>query len=116
MLVSRRSRSRVGTRYNSRGIDANGNVSNFVETEQILVVVHESGDHDLFAHVQVRGSVPCFWEQYYSKLKVNSDLDLSVRACKKHIDYLKHQYKNLHILNLMSNTISAENELITKFE
>ena len=32
-LLSRRSSRRAGTRYNSRGIDDDGNVSNFVETE-----------------------------------------------------------------------------------
>jgi hypothetical protein len=32
-LLSRRSSRRAGTRYNSRGIDDDGNVSNYVETE-----------------------------------------------------------------------------------
>lgn len=35
LLVSRRSRLRQGTRYTRRGIDASGNVANFVETEQV---------------------------------------------------------------------------------
>jgi hypothetical protein len=34
-LISRRNRYRLGTRFKSRGIDDNGNVSNFVETEQV---------------------------------------------------------------------------------
>ncbi len=34
-LISRRNRFRLGTRFKSRGIDDNGNVSNFVETEQV---------------------------------------------------------------------------------
>lgn len=32
-LISRRSSKRAGTRYNSRGIDDEGNVSNYCETE-----------------------------------------------------------------------------------
>ena len=36
ILVSRRSCFRAGTRYNIRGIDAEGHVANFVETEQIV--------------------------------------------------------------------------------
>lgn len=35
LFVSRRSKFRQGTRYEMRGIDASGNVANFVETEQV---------------------------------------------------------------------------------
>ena len=35
-LISRRSRMRQGPRYVKRGVDENGDVANFVETEQIL--------------------------------------------------------------------------------
>jgi hypothetical protein len=45
-------------RYNSRGIDDDGNVANFVETEQILSV-----DKYTLSFIQIRGSVPVFWEQ-----------------------------------------------------
>ena len=37
LLIARRSRNRVGTRYYHRGMDDTGNVANFVETEQIVV-------------------------------------------------------------------------------
>ena len=50
----------IGTRYNSRGIDDEGNVSNFVETEQ-LVIVDEVGARTSF--VQTRGSIPVYWRQ-----------------------------------------------------
>ena len=72
-LISRRGVGRVGTRYFSRGIDQQGNVSNFVETEQILYThtAPPSGaggaanrlDGNLHAHVQIRGSIPVFWQQ-----------------------------------------------------
>lgn len=35
-IVSRRSRNRHGPRFLKRGIDQNGNVANFVETEMII--------------------------------------------------------------------------------
>jgi hypothetical protein len=35
-LLSRRSRHMVGTRFFARGANLNGNVANFVETEQIV--------------------------------------------------------------------------------
>lgn len=36
MIIARKEVGRLGSRFFSRGIDKNGNVSNFVETEQIL--------------------------------------------------------------------------------
>jgi hypothetical protein len=68
-LISRRSRYRAGTRYFSRGIDKDGNVSNFVETEQLVVYDEDVargydflGQHQL-SFVQTRGSIPLFWAQ-----------------------------------------------------
>ena len=68
-LISRRSRYRAGTRYFRRGIDQEGHVANFVETEQLLLVddpktsdLHSSDDFSIkMSFVQVRGSVPVFW-------------------------------------------------------
>ncbi|XP_017279824.1 phosphatidylinositide phosphatase SAC2 [Kryptolebias marmoratus] len=57
-LISRRSRHRAGMRYKRRGVDKDGHVANFVETEQ-LIHVHS---HTL-SFVQTRGSVPVFWSQ-----------------------------------------------------
>lgn len=67
-LMTRRSRHRPGTRYFSRGIDAQGHVSNFVETEQIVLYDGEStgqqvvGEVEL-SFVQTRGSIPVYWAQ-----------------------------------------------------
>lgn len=36
-VLSRRSRHRAGTRYKRRGVDAEGNCANYVETEQVSV-------------------------------------------------------------------------------
>ena len=40
MLISRRSRFRAGTRYKRRGVDDDGHVANYVETEQIVTLLH----------------------------------------------------------------------------
>ncbi|GAN04253.1 conserved hypothetical protein [Mucor ambiguus] len=68
-LITRRSRHRPGTRYFSRGIDAQGHVSNFVETEQIVLYDGVSttsqqvvGEVEL-SFVQTRGSIPVYWAQ-----------------------------------------------------
>ena len=50
LLISRRSLRKTGTRFYSRGVDDEGNVANFTETEQIAFV----GDL-VFMHLQIRG-------------------------------------------------------------
>lgn len=52
IVMSRRSCHRAGTRYNIRGIDADGQTANFVETEQIV----EYGNSRC-SYVQVRASI-----------------------------------------------------------
>jgi hypothetical protein len=58
ILIARRSRKRAGVRFCRRGIDAEGNVANFVETEQIVQV-----DRLVSSFVCIRGSIPLFWKQ-----------------------------------------------------
>jgi phosphatidylinositol-bisphosphatase len=58
VLLSRVSCERAGTRFNVRGVDDEGHVANFVETEQL--VYH---DNAYTSFVQVRGTLPVFWNQ-----------------------------------------------------
>jgi hypothetical protein len=81
-LISRRSRHRVGTRFFSRGIDANGNVSNFNETEQLLLIPSIAGQKWM-SYVQTRGSIPVFWAEvmdlkYKPKLRIFGQIDKAV--------------------------------------
>jgi hypothetical protein len=57
-VISRRSRFRTGTRYKRRGVDEEGCVANYVETEQ-LVLYHTYA----LSFVQLRGSIPLYWSQ-----------------------------------------------------
>ena len=57
-MISRRSSKKAGTRFYARGIDDEGNVANFVETEQIIDL-----DSLVFTHLQIRGSIPAFFAQ-----------------------------------------------------
>lgn len=59
-LITRRMHNRVGTKHISRGIDDLGFVANQCETEQILTIPNKGIQ---MSHVQIRGSVPCFWDQ-----------------------------------------------------
>ncbi|XP_053401252.1 phosphatidylinositol-3-phosphatase SAC1-like [Mercenaria mercenaria] len=58
ILISRRCVYRAGTRFNVRGLDMEGQVANFVETEQILQY-----DGTCCSYVQTRGSIPLHWTQ-----------------------------------------------------
>ena len=85
-LISRRSRFRAGTRYFRRGIDHDGHVANFNETEQIAIVPSHADPNEAattLSFVQIRGSVPVFWAeinnlQYRPDLQI-MDLQDSVR-------------------------------------
>jgi len=77
ILIARRRWRQGGTRYKARGIDHDGNVANHTEIEQ-LVFHHEAhivpkpfptnpnakilATTKVYSQVQVRGSIPIFWE------------------------------------------------------
>lgn len=86
-LISRRSRFRAGTRYFKRGIDHEGHVANYNETEQIVIVDAPDGEDAAarMSFVQIRGSIPIFWAEvnnlrYVPDLQI-MDLQNTVRLC-----------------------------------
>ena len=48
----------ISVRFEVRGVNDDGHVANFVETEQLI-----SLESSCSSFVQIRGSVPLFWEQ-----------------------------------------------------
>ncbi|WEW60113.1 Inositol-1,4,5-trisphosphate 5-phosphatase 1 [Emydomyces testavorans] len=116
-LISRLSSRRAGTRFNSRGIDDDGQVSNFVETETILWI--PSGI--TFSYTQVRGSVPIFWEQTpglipgQQKIQVTRSVGATQHAFDKHFESLQLDYGATHVINLLSETKPGEVELSERF-
>ncbi|XP_063047769.1 phosphatidylinositide phosphatase SAC2 isoform X2 [Engraulis encrasicolus] len=99
-LISRRSRHRAGMRYKRRGVDTDGHVANYVETEQ-LIHVHS---HTL-SFVQTRGSVPIFWSQsgyrYNPRPRLEKDEKETVPYFAAHFEQQLSIYKKLVILNLV---------------
>ncbi|KAL1697459.1 SacI homology domain-containing protein [Schizophyllum commune] len=114
-LISRRSRYRAGTRYFRRGIDSEGHVANFVESEQILLAKNEQeggipgspfiGAHDFddgwrdpfsdptyakLSFVQIRGSIPLFWAEIntlrYKPDLVVMQLEETMGVLREHLD------------------------------
>lgn len=125
LLITRRSRHRTGTRYFSRGLDEQGHVSNFNETEQVLVLndpdsgsvggfgssngaVGGAGGRDIqiLAYVQTRGSVPVFWAEV-NKLKYTPEVqirgvDSAVDAAKQHFAEQVDTYGENYLVNLVN--------------
>ncbi|KAG0124192.1 putative phosphoinositide phosphatase (Sac1) [Tuber indicum] len=134
-LITRKSRHRAGTRYFTRGIDESGNVANFNETEQIIVIGDSAGglagydsssissgskeQVQVFSYVQTRGSVPVYWSEVINlrpipELKVRS-VDLALIAAKKHFDEQIKLYGDNYLINLV-NQSGREEEVKTAYE
>ncbi|KIP01492.1 hypothetical protein PHLGIDRAFT_113019 [Phlebiopsis gigantea 11061_1 CR5-6] len=112
-LTSRRSRYRAGTRYFRRGIDHQGHVANFVETEQVLLVDQPSVDGASeeasvqLSFVQVRGSIPLFWAEV-NTLRYKPDLQImslqdTLDAAKKHFDEQVSEYGQESLVSLVNH-------------
>ena len=113
ILISRRSQNYAGTRYNTRGIDDNGNVANFCETEQILV----RGDY-LFSFCQLRGSAPVFFEQLgiTGYTDITRGKHFSKEAFSKHLEEINQDFPLVYFVNLLNQTKSGEAPIIAEFE
>ncbi|OCH92145.1 hypothetical protein OBBRIDRAFT_824865 [Obba rivulosa] len=105
-LISRLGWKRSGTRFNTRGVDDDGNCANFVETETLF-----STEQNCFSYVQVRGSVPLFWEQqglqtFGQRIQITRP-QASQPAFDRHFMHLIEEYGSVHAINLLG---SKENE------
>lgn len=117
ILITRRSRHRTGTRYMTRGIDEEGHVANFNETEQTIILndVGSQGfnskpvggsETQVLSYVQTRGSVPLYWAEintlkYTPKLQIRS-VESAVPAAKKHFDEQIKLYGENYMVNLVN--------------
>ena len=127
-LITRRSRFRGGTRYFSRGIDEQGHVSNYNETEQIVLLNDTSDrptgyaggqgmqngkigdssptDTQIMSYVQTRGSVPVFWAEindlhYTPKLQIRG-VESAAGAARKHFNEQISLYGENYLVNLVN--------------
>jgi endonuclease/exonuclease/phosphatase family metal-dependent hydrolase len=114
-VISRLSCRRAGTRFNARGIDDDGNVANFVETETIFCT-----DVLCFSYVQCRGSVPLFWEQAngipsQQKVTISRSAEATQPAFDKHFEALQRAYGDVVVVNLLSTKV-AETSLTRQYD
>lgn len=116
-LISRLSCRRAGTRFNSRGIDDDGNVANFVETETVF----STPTGLCFSYAQVRGSVPIFWEQTagllpgQQKISITRSEEATQPAFDKHLENLEYSYGAVHVVNLLSMDKPQEVDLTRRY-
>lgn len=116
-LMSRLSSRRAGTRFNARGLDDEGNVANFVETETVFW----SPSGVCFSYTQIRGSVPVFWEQTpgllpgQQKIQVTRSPEATQPAFDRHFERLEVSYGMVHVLNLLSESKPGEVELTNQY-
>lgn len=100
VLISRRSRLRIGARYLRRGIDDDANCANWVETEQLLVT-----SKYILSYVIVRGSLPIFFQQSPYKLKPTPRVLRGAEATRKvfntHFDRIENHYGSITAVNLV---------------
>lgn len=112
-IISKQSWKRAGTRFLSRGMDDDGNVANFVETEFVMY-----SKEFCYAFVIIRGSVPCFWEQDTAlinpKVTVNRSVEATQPVFDSHFGRVCSKYGPVNIVNLLS-TKSSEIELTKRY-
>ncbi|XP_038068344.1 phosphatidylinositol-3-phosphatase SAC1-like [Patiria miniata] len=102
ILISRRSCFRAGTRYYMRGLDTEGHVANFVETEQIVQCNGWRG-----SFVQTRGSIPLYWSQrpnikYKPKILISQALN-HMDGFMRHLDSQVVSYGDQVLVNLIDH-------------
>ncbi|XP_038254874.1 synaptojanin-1 isoform X12 [Dermochelys coriacea] len=100
-LISRLSCERAGTRFNVRGTNDDGHVANFVETEQVIFL-----DDSVSSFIQIRGSVPLFWEQPglqvgSHRVRMSRGFEANAPAFDRHFRTLKNVYGKQIIVNLL---------------
>ncbi|KAF7992176.1 hypothetical protein HCN44_001501 [Aphidius gifuensis] len=110
VVVSRLSCERAGTRFNVRGSNDDGNVANFVETEQIIYL-----DNEVTSYIQTRGSVPLFWEQPgvqvgSHKVKISRGFETASPVFDRHLSMIKKLYGQQVIVNLLGSSLIGSKE------
>mgnify|MGYP001190028272 CR=1 FL=1 len=112
-IISRRQAARAGTRYKRRGVDEDGKVANYVETEQIILY-HTYA----LSFVQIRGSKPVFWSQPGYKYRPPPRIDRSesenLEAFNKHFREQMDVHGPVHCVSLV-NRVGREKILSDVF-
>lgn len=112
-VYTRIGKKKAGTRFISRGLDDEGNVSIFAETEIII-----SSDNFKFSYIILRGSVPVFWEQQGVQIgPPNIQISRAPLATQpsfdRHFENIIENYGLIHVVNLLSTREGSVELLLT---
>jgi hypothetical protein len=113
ILITRRSTNHCGTRYNTRGIDDEGHVANYCESEQIIY--HQN---NILSYCILRGSAPVFFQQSLKigiqpKTEITRNKNLTIEAFTKHLNEIHNDFPLIYCINLL-NTKKSDEDVITK--
>ncbi|KAG6812682.1 hypothetical protein H0H92_001311 [Tricholoma furcatifolium] len=141
-LIARRSRHFAGARYLKRGVNAEGNVANEVETEQIVAEALTTPFYyparrdqstktfhgrrpspNYTSYVQYRGSIPIYWAQETTSMSPKPPIEINVvdpfySAAARHFDDLFKRYgAPITILNLIKRRepVPRESKLLEEY-
>jgi inositol-1,4,5-trisphosphate 5-phosphatase len=106
-LVTRKSTYQAGTRFNARGIDDDGHVAIFCESEFII----KTDTSPLWSYTIIRGSVPLFWSQQSNtgSIEFDRNFEMTKKSFESHIKQVQEQYGSpIVFVNLLSNSKSGE--------
>ena len=112
-LISRRSQNHCGTRYNTRGINDDGHVANFCESEQIVIY-----KNNILSFSQLRGSVPVFFQQIglRAATDITRNRNLTIEAFSKHLAEMREDYPLIYFIDLLNQKKKGEALIIANFE
>jgi len=125
IIIGRKDDRRSGMRFLLRGADLNGNVANFVETEEILIYREQNGIAHILSFLQIRGSIPIIFTQepnfqFNPLIRPKDDINTNAEVFKLHINECLQNYNNVCIINLIDkkkdqNTIGQYYDKVVQY-
>lgn len=114
-LLSKISCKRAGTRFQSRGTDDDGNVSNFVYSE----VFFQPPNCNIFSFGMLRGTVPVFWDQpgmqlVQHKIQIVRTAAATQPAFEKHFERILGVFEGAFIIDLLSTVQTSDECMLSR--
>lgn len=114
LIISKQDTKKNGQLFGPVGMDDDGNVANFVETE--IVITFKT---ILYSYLLISGNVPLFWKLdshlISTKLDLKRSIDSSLHTFSKFFESLYYQYGNIFVLDALSSK-GSQPELSQKFQ
>ncbi|CAB1343399.1 unnamed protein product [Coregonus sp. 'balchen'] len=107
-LISRRSRHRAGMRYKRRGVDTDGHVANFVETEQLIHVHNHSLSFVIINLVDQSGREKIIGDAYLKQVLLYNNPNLTYVSFDFHEHCRGMKFENVQTLTDAISDIIAD--------